>query len=129
MGGVCGHAGLFSTAYEVHLLAREITSAYQGGRSIFDRQVVRKFLLKRPLAHAPRVLGWDTPATAESSSGNYFGPRAVGHLGFTGTSLWIDLDRALWVVLLTNRVYFGREPNPMIAFRPRLHDAILEVIR
>jgi serine-type D-Ala-D-Ala carboxypeptidase len=129
MGGISGHAGLFSTAYEVHLLARELVAAYHGARSLFDRDVVRRFLLRRPLPGATRVLGWDTPSARGSSSGRFFGPRSVGHLGFTGTSLWIDLERAIWVVLLTNRVYYGREPNPMKALRPRLHDAILRALQ
>lgn len=127
MGGVSGHAGLFSTAHDVHLLARELVAAYHGGRSLFDRQVVRAFLRRRVRRGASRVLGWDTP-TPGGSSGRHFGPRSVGHLGYTGTSLWIDLERQLWVVLLTNRVYHGREPNPMRALRPRLHDAVLRAL-
>lgn len=128
MGGISGHAGLFSTAYEVNLLARELYAAYDGGRSIFDQDVVRHFFLTRPLPGATRVLGWDTPSAQKASCGRRFERRSVGHLGFTGTSLWIDLVRPLWVVLLTNRVYYGREPNPMRAFRPRLHDAVLRAL-
>ena len=52
----------------------------------------------------------------------------LGHLGFTGTSLWIDLRHRLWVVLLTNRVFSGREPNPMPALRPRIHDAVMKSV-
>jgi CubicO group peptidase (beta-lactamase class C family) len=127
MGGVSGHAGLFSTAHEVHLLAAEVARAYHGrGRGPLSTRVVRRFLgwPQRP-AGSSRVLGWDTPAARGSSAGRFFGPGAVGHLGFTGTSLWIDLPRRLWVVLLTNRVHRGREPNPMKALRPRLHDAVM----
>jgi len=129
MGGVAGHAGLFSTAYEVHVLARELVAAYHGGRSVFDRTTVRRFLEPQPPPGSTRTLGWDTPATRGSSSGRHFGPRSVGHLGFAGTSLWIDLERSLWVVLLTNRVYYGREPNRLLTFRPRLHDAVLRALR
>ena len=127
MGGVAGHAGLFGTAHEVSRVAHEIVQAYRGGRSIFDPRTVRRFLRSRPRRRAGRVLGWDTPS-AGGSAGRLFGRRTVGHLGFTGTSLWIDLSRALVVVLLTNRVYHGREPNPMIAFRPRLHDAVVRAV-
>jgi CubicO group peptidase (beta-lactamase class C family) len=127
MGGVAGHAGLFGTAHEVSLVAHEIAAACRGGRSIFDRETVRRFLRTRPRRQASRVLGWDTPSPG-GSTGRHFGRRTVGHLGFTGTSLWIDLSRALIVVLLTNRVYNGREPNPMIAFRPRLHDAVVRAV-
>ena len=126
MGGVAGHAGLFSTALEVHLLACAISAAWHGESSIFRSGVARSFLSKRRgPAGTTRVLGWDTPSDTGSSSGHFLGPHSVGHLGFTGTSLWIDLPRRAWVVLLTNRVYFGREPNPMPAFRPPLHDAVL----
>jgi len=128
MGGVSGHAGLFSTAHEVHLLARELTAAFHGRPSLFDPQVVRRFLSWPRAPGSTRVLGWDTPDPQGSSTGRGFGPDSVGHLGFTGTSLWIDLRRSLWVVLLTNRVYYGREPNPMPAFRPRLHDAVLKCL-
>jgi CubicO group peptidase (beta-lactamase class C family) len=127
MGGVSAHAGLFSTAHEVHLLAREVARAYHGRDSgPLATKVVRRFLDwgRRP-AGSTRVLGWDTPAPGGSSAGRHLGPGAVGHLGFTGTSLWIDLPRRTWVVLLTNRVYHGREPNPLRAFRPRLHDAVM----
>ena len=128
MGGVAGHAGLFGTAHEVYRIAHEVLMAYRGGHSLFAPETVRHFLRSRPRPRASRVLGWDT-ATPGGSSGALSGRRTVGHLGFTGTSLWIDLDRGLVVVLLTNRVYFGREPNPMIAFRPRLHDAVARALR
>jgi len=128
MGGVAGHAGLFSTAHDIHLIARELVAAYHGGSSLFDRQVVRRFLLRRPRPAATRVLGWDTPSARGASSGRFFGRRSVGHLGFTGTSLWIDLERPLWIVLLTNRVHRGREPNPMPVLRPRLHDAVMRAL-
>ncbi len=129
IGGVAGHAGLFSTAHEVHLLARELVAAYVGARSLFERDVVRAFWDARPARSARgRVdgwaLGWDRPTQGALSSAGKRPPRvAVGHLGFTGTSIWIDLEHRAWVILLTNRVYHGREPNPMKALRPRLHDA------
>ena len=125
MGGVSGHAGLFSTAHDIHLLTRDLVAAYVGAPSLFSSRVVRRFFDHPRLAGSSRVLGWDTPSGDNSSAGSRFGPRTVGHLGFTGTSLWVDLERSLWVIFLTNRVYHGREPNPMPALRPRLHDAIL----
>lgn len=128
MGGVAGHAGLFSTAHEVHLIARELLAAHSGGRSIFERDVVRAFFRRRPRRASSRVLGWDTPTPGASSAGRRFSPRSVGHLGFTGTSIWIDLEQEVVVVLLTNRVYRGREPNPMPALRPRLHDAVMRAL-
>ncbi|MCA9669394.1 MAG: beta-lactamase family protein [Myxococcales bacterium] len=127
MGGISGHAGLFGSAYDVHVIARELVAAYHGERSIFARDVVRRFFDHRSRAPSgpSRALGWDLVSPERSSAGKRFGPRTVGHLGFTGTSLWIDLDARLWVVLLTNRVYYGRDPNPMPRLRPRLHDAAL----
>jgi CubicO group peptidase (beta-lactamase class C family) len=76
----------------------------------------------------PRGLGWMLRSQRGSSSGGRFGPRSYGHTGYTGTSLWVDPDRALVVALLTNRVYFGRNPAPIAAYRPRLHDAVIEAL-
>ncbi|MCK5797833.1 MAG: serine hydrolase [Deltaproteobacteria bacterium] len=129
LGGIAGHAGLFSTAFEVHLLVRELVAAWAGERSLFDRDVVRAFWAARPAREARgrvdgRALGWDRPsADGRSSAGRLISPLAVGHLGFTGTSVWIDLERRAWLIFLTNRVYYGRERNPMKALRPRVHDA------
>ena len=128
MGGISGHAGLFSTAHEVHLLTRELVAAHQGVASLLDRKVVRRFWGWRRVPGSTRCLGWDTPSPVGASAGRLWSPRSVGHLGFTGTSLWIDLERSSWVVLLTNRVYRGREPNPMKRFRPRLHDAVARAL-
>jgi CubicO group peptidase (beta-lactamase class C family) len=77
----------------------------------------------------PRGLGWLQRSQSGSSSGRNFGPRSYGHTGFTGTSLWVDPDQGLVVALLTNRVYYGRDPDAIIGFRPRLHDAVVEAIR
>jgi serine-type D-Ala-D-Ala carboxypeptidase len=130
MGGVAGHAGLFSTAHEVHLLARELWTAWAGGPSVFAPTVVRRFWSARPMPEATRALGWDRPSRVGASCGRYFSEDAVGHLGFTGTSLWIEPACGRWVVLLANRVYYGRqrEPNPMRALRPRLHDAVMRAL-
>jgi CubicO group peptidase (beta-lactamase class C family) len=75
------------------------------------------------------VLGWDTPTPPRSSAGAHISPEAVGHLGFTGTSVWIDWRRGLVVVLLTNRVAAGPDSHPaMKAYRPRFHDALLRAL-
>jgi serine-type D-Ala-D-Ala carboxypeptidase len=128
MGGIAGHAGLFSTAFEVHLILRELVAACSGMRSLFSPAVVQRFFQCDDTPGTTRALGWDTPSARGSSAGRLFSRRAVGHLGFTGTSIWIDLPRRLSVVLLTNRVYHGREPNPMIKLRPRLHDAVVRAV-
>jgi len=72
------------------------------------------------------ALGWDTPSPQDSSSGSYFSPNSVGHLGFTGTSLWMDLDRDIIVVFLTNRVHPTRNNEKIREFRPKLHNLVME---
>jgi len=73
----------------------------------------------------PRGLGWQLRPQIGASCGNYFNPASFGHTGFTGTSLWVDPERQLIVALLTNRVYYGRNPAGISEFRPRLHNAII----
>ncbi|MBW2734465.1 MAG: serine hydrolase [Deltaproteobacteria bacterium] len=128
MGGISGHAGLFGSAFDVHLLTRELVAAYEGRRSIFSREVVRRYWRARPVRGGSWALGWDRPSGARPSGGGAFGPASVGHLGFTGTSLWIDPAARYWVIFLTNRVYGGREPNPMKVLRPRLHDTVARAV-
>jgi CubicO group peptidase (beta-lactamase class C family) len=112
----------------VHGIANAIAQAHRGGPSLFATRIVRHFLDARPTEGSSWALGWDRPSGERPSAGKRFSQEAVGHLGYTGTSLWIDLGRPLWVVLLTNRVYHGREPNRLKAFRPRLHDAVLRTL-
>jgi CubicO group peptidase (beta-lactamase class C family) len=73
-----------------------------------------------------RALGFDTPPLTKSSCGRYFSRESVGHLGFTGTSFWMDLDRRVMVILLTNRVHPSRNNNKIKAFRPKLHDMVMK---
>lgn len=124
MGGIAGHAGLFGSAHDVHVLLRELVSAFHLGRSLFAPEVVRAFWRAQPVAASSWALGWDRPCGPRSSAGRRARPSCVGHLGFTGTSVWLDPELARWVILLTNRVYYGREPNRLKPLRPRLHDAI-----
>jgi CubicO group peptidase (beta-lactamase class C family) len=126
MGGVAGHAGLFSNALDplriaACILARGITPS---GSNLFSTQAVALFT--QPTQQPPgtsRALGWDTP-TAPSSSGKLFSPRSIGHLGFTGTSLWIDLDAGIAVSLLTNRTWPDRSNQAIRELRPRFHDIL-----
>ena len=124
MGGVAGHAGLFGTAASVLAVSGAWLAAYHDDRSILDRRLVHEFTSKpsRP-AGSSWALGWDTP-TAPSSSGVHFSMQSFGHLGFTGTSLWIDPIRKLEVVLLTNRVHPSRTNDSIRAFRPLIHDLV-----
>jgi len=124
-GGVDGHAGLFGTARDVHLLLCELLFAYRGesATSLFGQSTAKCFLSRSP--GSERALGFDIPEKAGSSSGTYFSKKSVGHLGFTGTSFWMDLERGAIVILLTNRVHFGRENIRIRDFRPVLHDAVM----
>ncbi len=124
-GGVAGHAGLFGAAGEVFALVAALYRAYQGETGLpFTPATVRLFL--SPAGPGHRALGFDLPGPGAStcSAGRYFSPLSVGHLGFTGTSFWLDLKLGQMVVLLTNRVHLGRDDTSKIqAFRPRFHEA------
>ena len=125
LGGVAGHAGLFSTAED---LARFAHALLNGGRPILRPETVALFT--RPESTPPgtsRALGWDTPSVP-SQSGKSFGPRSYGHLGYTGTSLWIDPDRQLSITLLTNRTWPDCANQAIKQIRPKFHDAIVEAI-
>lgn len=131
LGGVAGHAGLFSIAWEVAALGQMFLNggAYSPVRLLSPDTVADMTRVQVDLEDNPRGLGWSQRSRNGSSSGQWFGPRSYGHTGFTGTSLWVDPDRALLVALLTNRVYYGRDPAGISDLRPRLHDAVVEAIR
>jgi serine-type D-Ala-D-Ala carboxypeptidase len=124
-GGVAGHAGLFGPGREVFRLVAGLWQAYRGEKTgPLAPETVQLFLTVPPVAD--RALGFDTPGPdpALRAAGRYFSPRSVGHLGFTGTSFWLDLETGQMVVLLTNRVHLGRDDKTKIqAFRPRFHEA------
>ena len=126
VGGIEGHAGLFGTAGDVSDLLSELMAVYQGSvsKGVFDVDLTRRFLsLNEQIG---RALGFDTPSSKGSSCGRYFSKKTVGHLGFTGTSFWMDLERAIIVILLTNRIHPSRDNNRIKAFRPKLHDTVME---
>ena len=127
LGGVAGHAGLFSTAAEVAALGQlYLEGGITHGVRLLARETVAEMVrVQVGSDEDPRGLGWHQRSAGYSSSGHGFSPRSFGHTGFTGTSLWVDPDRELVVALLTNRVYYGRDPQPITDFRPRLHDAVL----
>jgi CubicO group peptidase (beta-lactamase class C family) len=126
LGGCGGHAGLFASAHDVLRFAACILAEGRtaGGLRLFQPSTVKLFATRQthPLGTS-RALGWDTP-TAPSSSGKYLSPSSVGHLGYTGTSLWIDPERNLAVVLLTNRTWPDRSNKAIQQVRPAFHDAI-----
>lgn len=124
MGGVAGHAGLFGTALDLFAIA----CALREEGNFLPREVLRRFWSREPSWPGTFVLGWDTPSQAGSSAGRRFSPRSVGHLGFTGTSIWIDRERQLVAILLTNRVHFGRANNAIREFRQNFHDRVGEAL-
>ena len=126
IGGVSGHAGVFSTAPDLAAFCQMLLNGgVYGHRRILNRATIAEFTTPQRLASGTRTLGWAAP-TEGGSSGQFFGPRSFGHTGFTGTSIWIDPDRQLFVVLLTNRVYPTRENQKHIKIRPALHDAVVQ---
>ncbi|MGA8430833.1 MAG: serine hydrolase domain-containing protein [Candidatus Sulfotelmatobacter sp.] len=125
LGGIAGHAGLFSTAGNV---ARFAHAMLNGGRPILRPETVALFTRREAEpASTSRTLGWDTPS-APSQSGKYFGPASFGHLGYTGTSLWIDPDRQLSIALLTNRTWPDCSNQAIKQVRPQFHDAVMDAL-
>jgi CubicO group peptidase (beta-lactamase class C family) len=125
MGGVAGHAGLFGSIAD---LARFGEFMLGEGEPLVSAETVRLFTTRGDTPPGNSfALGWDTP-TPPSQSGQYFSARAYGHLGFTGTSLWIDPQRELAVVLLTNRTWPDRRSQAIKQFRPQFHDAVVKAL-
>jgi CubicO group peptidase (beta-lactamase class C family) len=126
LGGIAGHAGLFGTAEAVAAVSGCWLTAYRGGESVLSGDWVRRFVgPQAPTAGSSWKRGWDSPSLP-SSSGRHFSPASFGHLGFTGTSLWIDPAAGLEVILLTNRIHPTRTNEAIRAFRPLIHDLIYE---
>ena len=125
LGGVAGHAGLFSNALDPLLYAECLLGERE---QRFTRDTVELFSTRAGLPEgSSRALGWDTPSSP-SSSGKYFSSHSAGHLGFAGTSLWIDFERELAVTLLTNRTWPDRSNQAIRAVRPAFHDAIMQAL-
>jgi beta-N-acetylhexosaminidase len=126
LGGVAGHAGLFSTAGDISIFAQMmLNGGIYAQERILPRAVVTEFTQRISIGDSARTLGWDVP-TGDSSSGHYFSLQTYGHNGFTGTSIWIDPQKNLFIILLTNRVYPSAANDKIRAVRPALHDAILQ---
>lgn len=126
IGGIGGHAGLFGTLEAVHEAGRDWLRAIRSEPNVMglDPSMVPYWTDRNRMhPHGTRVLGWDTPTPGASTSGQFFGRRSIGHLGFTGTSLWIDPDAQVVMTLLTNRVSPSRENIGIRWLRPTLHDA------
>jgi len=130
LGGVAGHAGLFSNVPDLLRFAEEVLESADRNspkNNLFQATTVEVFGKRQGPADSSRALGWDTPS-ANSSSGRYFSPHSIGHLGYSGCSLWIDLDARVAVVLLTNRTWPDRKSQLIRQVRPAFHDAIRQAI-
>jgi len=138
MNGVAGHAGLFSNVSDLLRFAGAVlsagtstaagtSSASREKAQLFHRETVAEFAQRQGPEGSSRALGWDTPSE-NSSSGRHFGPHSIGHLGYTGCTLWMDLDAAVAVALLTNRTWPDRQNQLIRTVRPAFHDAVREAL-
>jgi len=128
IGGVSGHAGIFSTAPDLAAFCQMLLNGgVYAHQRILRRATVAQFTTPQQLSGGTRTLGWAVP-TEGGSSGHYFSAHSFGHTGFTGTSIWIDPDRQLFVVLLTNRVHLTRENMKIAKVRVALHDAVMQAL-
>ena len=128
IGGVSSHAGLFSTAENMANYAQMlINNGTWLGKRIFNESMIRKFTSRQYLPEdSDYALGWDTPSqNGKSSAGDYFSNLAFGHLGFTGTSVWIDPLEEIIIILFTNRVHPTRERGGMYGIRREFHNAVM----
>jgi len=130
LGGVAGHAGVFSKVPDLLRFARQMLPARSdnGETGLFKTATVEVFARRQSPEGSSRALGWDTPSET-SSSGRYFSSHSIGHLGFSGCSLWIDLDAAVAVALLTNRTWPDRQNLAIRQLRPAFHDAVREALK
>jgi CubicO group peptidase (beta-lactamase class C family) len=128
LGGVAGHAGLFGTAAAVGVLARHVLRGLRGlDTPLAPAALLHEFARRTTVPGSSRALGWDTMLPT-SSCGTRMSPTAIGHTGFTGTSLWIDWERDAYVVLLTNRVHPSAGNDEILRVRPAFHDAVIDAL-
>ena len=127
LGGVAGHAGLFGTAPAVGRFARAALETLQGRPRLARPETFARFVQRTRVPGSSRALGWDTMLVT-SSCGRSLSPAAFGHTGFTGTSLWMDPVRDLYVVLLTNRVHPSRSNEAILPVRPAVHEAVVRAL-
>jgi CubicO group peptidase (beta-lactamase class C family) len=128
MGGVAGDAGLFSTAADLATFCQMLLNGGQyAHQRLLSRSTIAQFTKAVKVGEMSRTLGWDVPSE-QSQSGKYFSAKSYGHLGYTGTSIWIDPEKELFVILLTNRVHPSAENEKIKDVRPAVHDALLEAL-
>ncbi|MFZ0394531.1 MAG: serine hydrolase, partial [Terracidiphilus sp.] len=132
LNGAAGHAGLFTNARDLLMLAREILAAgghasTPGAAKLFDPATVELFAERQPPEGSSRALGWDTPSP-NSTTGHRFSSRTIGHIGFSGCSFWIDREAGVAVALLTNRTWPDRSTRAIRGVWPAFHDAVREAL-
>jgi CubicO group peptidase (beta-lactamase class C family) len=129
MGSLAGHAGLFATAEALWQFAQALLDTAARKHDWLPAALLQESWQRQawPTGNT-RALGWDTPTPGHSTAGVYFSPRSIGHLGFTGTSLWIDLDRHVIVVLCTNRVHPSRQATGIQRLRPAVHNLVMQAL-
>jgi CubicO group peptidase (beta-lactamase class C family) len=127
LGGVAGHAGAFGSTRGVLALCDNIEKQFRREKQCQDYNPGYKGKISSS-KYGNWIFGFDTPTAGSSSSGKYFSKQSIGHLGFTGTSFWIDIERGITIVLLTNRVVYENSLIPIKIFRPLLHDTIMDAI-
>ncbi len=129
MGGVAGHAGLFGTIRAVLLMTEKILHQWQGQENFtaYSTTTLQR-ALKKKYSDKTWCMGFDTPTPGGSSGGKYLSPQSVGHLGYTGTSFWIDPEKGLIMILLTNRVHPTRKNEQIRIFRPLFHNTVIECL-
>jgi CubicO group peptidase (beta-lactamase class C family) len=129
MGGVAGHAGLFATAAALWQFAHALLETAAGRCQWLPAALLRQSWQRSPESpDSSRALGWDTPTPGRSAAGDHFSPRSIGHLGFTGTSLWIDLEHQVTVALCTNRVHPTRHASGITRLRPAVHNLVMQAL-
>ncbi len=130
LGGVSGHAGLFSTASDLAIFLQMIVNGGSyGGKQYLKTETIKYFTIRQG-KHSTRALGWDTKTmNGYSSAGSLFGEKSFGHTGFTGTSVWVEPEKNIFVILLTNRVYPTRNNSKIMQIRPKVHDAVIKALR
>jgi CubicO group peptidase (beta-lactamase class C family) len=126
LGGVAGHAGLFSNVPDLLQFAGAILLSQFPPQESGGAELMNRFTERQSPAGSSHALGWDTPSHNASSAGKHFSSHSVGHLGFSGTSLWIDLDAGVAIVLLTNRTWPDRKNQLIREVRPAFHDVVRE---
>jgi len=130
LGGVSGHAGLFSTASDLAIFMQMIMNGGSYGGKQYLKSETIKLFTTRQTKKSTRALGWDTKTVnGYSSAGSLFGEKSFGHTGFTGTSIWVEPDKKIFVILLTNRVYPTRNNQKIVQIRPKVHDAVVNALK